>query len=89
MCTDCSCNTVNIETPTAQDETSASTYQVSGMTCGHCASSVSEQIRRIEGVATVNVDVASGRVTVHHTKPVDDNAIRTAVDEAGYTLVTA
>ena len=39
------------------------TYTVEGMTCGHCATSVREEVSELEGVRSVDVDVESGRVT--------------------------
>lgn len=62
-------------------------YTVAGMTCGHCAASVSEEVGTIVGVQRVDVDVASGRVTVtsETTLPIAD--VRAAVEEAGYQLV--
>ncbi|GAA0371294.1 heavy-metal-associated domain-containing protein [Actinoallomurus spadix] len=64
-------------------------YTVKGMTCGHCVSAVTEEVSAIEGVTDVKVDLASGVVTVSSTAPVDEQAVRDAVDEAGYELVTA
>ncbi len=62
-------------------------YTVRGMTCGHCASAVTEEVARIPGVTDVDVDVAGGRVTVRSTGPVSDQAVVAAVDEAGYEVV--
>lgn len=63
------------------------TYTVSGMTCGHCASSVKEEIEELSGVESVEVDLASGRVTVTGDAVTDD-AVATAVGEAGYEVVS-
>ena len=63
-------------------------YTVRGMTCGHCASAVTEEVTKIPGVTDVDVDVAGGRVTVRSTGPVPDDAVAVAVDEAGYEVVT-
>jgi copper chaperone CopZ len=65
---------------------------VSGMTCSHCVSSVTEELSALEGVDAVNVDLNAGgvsRVTVSSssTLPLDD--VRAAVTEAGYDLVTS
>ncbi|MET8355014.1 MULTISPECIES: heavy-metal-associated domain-containing protein [unclassified Micromonospora] len=65
------------------------TYQVNGMTCGHCVNSVSTEISAIAGVRDVQVDLASGQVTVASEAPLDPAAVRAAVDEAGYDLVDA
>ncbi|RSM62029.1 cation-transporting ATPase [Actinoplanes sp. ATCC 53533] len=62
------------------------TYTVTGMTCAHCVNSVSSEIQRIPGVTDVEVDLASGAVTVTSDQPVDDTAVAAAVDEAGYEL---
>jgi copper chaperone len=63
------------------------TYRVQGMTCGHCASAVTEEITRIDGVRQVDVDVAGGSVVVTSEQPVDRDAVAAAVTEAGYQLV--
>ncbi|HEX6686857.1 MAG TPA: copper ion binding protein [Candidatus Limnocylindrales bacterium] len=65
------------------------TYTVSGMTCGHCVSSVSTEIGRLAGVREVKVDLATGAVTVESEQPLNDAAIAAAVDEAGYQVVRA
>ena len=62
------------------------TYTVTGMTCGHCAASVTEEISEIDGVETVDVVVESGAVTVTSTAPLDHAAVQAAVEEAGYVL---
>jgi copper ion binding protein len=62
------------------------TYTVTGMTCSHCVSSVSSEIGQISGVDDVQVDLASGTVTVTSEQPVDDAEVAAAVDEAGYEL---
>ena len=63
-----------------------STYTVSGMTCGHCASAVEKELKTIESVEAVAVDVESGNVTVSSAQPLEIAAVRAAIDEAGYTL---
>ena len=69
--------------------TRTTTYTVVGMTCGHCVSSVSEEVGALAGVETVAVDLASGALTVTADASVDEPAVRAAVEEAGYTLVGA
>lgn len=63
------------------------TYTVTGMTCGHCVASVTEEVRGIPGVQDVSVVLESGAVTVTSEDTVDDAAVKAAVEEAGYTLV--
>jgi copper chaperone len=58
-------------------------YTVKGMTCDHCAGSVTSEIKKIPGVTNVNVDLAAGRVTVEGDQQVTDDAVTEAVEEAG------
>ncbi|GAA3750189.1 heavy-metal-associated domain-containing protein [Plantactinospora mayteni] len=64
-------------------------YQVKGMTCGHCVNAVSTEVGALPGVTEVTVDLASGAVTVTSNDPVDPEQLRAAVDEAGYELVAS
>ncbi|MFC6014146.1 heavy-metal-associated domain-containing protein [Nocardia lasii] len=63
-----------------------STYTVTGMTCGHCVSSVKQEIGKIDGVTGVDVDLASGLVRVDSAGELTDTDVAAAVDEAGYAL---
>ncbi len=62
------------------------TYTVTGMTCGHCAASVTEEISEVPGVEQVDVVVETGAVTVTSAAPLDPGAVQAAVEEAGYAL---
>jgi copper chaperone CopZ len=64
----------------------SSSYTVTGMTCGHCVASVTEEVQEISGVTDVQVDLASGALSITSSQPIDDDAVRAAVDEAGYQL---
>jgi copper chaperone CopZ len=66
-----------------------STYTVVGMTCGHCVQSVTGELGALPGVSTVEVDLGTGAVTVTSEEPLADDAVRAAVDEAGYELAAA
>lgn len=61
------------------------TYTVTGMTCGHCAAAVTEEVSAVPGVQTVEVDVEAGTVLVRGDG-VSDEQVRAAVDEAGYAV---
>jgi copper chaperone len=65
---------------------STASYTVVGMTCGHCVNAVTEEVSAVPGITAVDVDLASGGLTVTSTEPVDDAAVRTAVEEAGYQV---
>ncbi|MFJ8883852.1 heavy-metal-associated domain-containing protein [Streptomyces sp. NPDC102402] len=62
-------------------------YEVKGMTCGHCEGAVSEELSGLDGVTSVKAEAATGLVTVASAAPLTDDAVRAAVDEAGYELV--
>jgi copper chaperone CopZ len=66
-----------------------STYTVTGMTCEHCVQAVTGELSALPGVDAVQVDLGSGAVTVTSAAPLADDAVRTAVDEAGYELADA
>lgn len=66
---------------------SVTTYTVSGMTCGHCVSSVTEELTAVAGVTDVDVQLATGAVTVTSTRELSRDEVAAAVTEAGYALV--
>jgi copper chaperone len=65
------------------------TYTVTGMTCEHCVQAVTGELSALPGVADVKVDLGTGAVTVTSEAPLPDDAVRAAVDEAGYDLADA
>jgi copper chaperone len=67
--------------------TQVSTYLVKGMTCEHCVRAVTEELGKLDGVQSVAVDLARGSVEVAAAGALTDEAVRAAVDEAGYELV--
>lgn len=62
------------------------TYTVTGMTCGHCVASVTEEVQEIPGVQDVSVVLDTGAVTVISEQGVEDAAVKAAVEEAGYQV---
>lgn len=64
-----------------------STYTVSGMTCDHCAGSVTQEVNKIAGVSDVSVDVSAGALTVTSEQPLEEGSVVEAVEEAGYSVV--
>lgn len=65
-----------------------STFHVEGMSCDHCVKAVTEEVSAIGGVTAVDVDLATGTVAVTADPPVDPEAVRAAVDEAGYEVTS-
>ncbi|MER5777544.1 heavy-metal-associated domain-containing protein [Streptomyces sp. NPDC002039] len=71
----------------AETDTQTTTvYRVTGMTCGHCEGAVTGELTSLPGVTSVKAVAATGEVTVISTAPLDEDAVRAAVDEAGYEL---
>ena len=63
-----------------------STYTVTGMTCQHCVASVTEELSAIDAVTAVDVDLATGAVTVTSDRALEADEVAAAVTEAGYAL---
>ena len=66
---------------------STTTYEVTGMSCQHCVDAVTAEVGRLDGVEQVTVDLGAGTVAVTSAAPLADDAVRAAVDEAGYDLI--
>jgi copper chaperone len=79
-----SSTTTTPERDTTMSQTS--TWTVTGMTCGHCVASVTEEVSELPGVESVDVVLETGAVTVTSAEPLDADAVRAAVEEAGYQL---
>jgi copper chaperone CopZ len=69
------------------EQQTEATYRVEGMTCGHCALSVREEVSEVVGVRDVDVDVESGRLTVSGDGFSDEH-VKDAVEEAGYRMAS-
>jgi copper chaperone len=69
------------------DTATISEYVVTGMVCQHCVSAVTEEIGAIEGVTDVDVDLATGRVSVTSTVALDNAVGHAAIEEAGYEIL--
>jgi copper chaperone CopZ len=59
------------------------TYRVPGMHCDHCRAAVEDEVRQVSGVDAVAVDLETKLVTVRGDN-LSDEALRAAIDEAGY-----
>ncbi|MEO5315444.1 heavy metal transporter [Pseudarthrobacter sp. AG30] len=66
------------------------TVNISGMHCGHCVASVTEELQELEGVAAVDVSLNKDGVsvaTITSAAKLDAERIDAAIAEAGYTVV--
>lgn len=66
--------------------THTSTWTVTGMTCGHCVASVTEELEEVPGVQDVAVTLGTGEVVVTSAEPLERATVEAAVTEAGYQL---
>lgn len=62
------------------------TLKVEGMSCAHCVSHVKEALSEIVGVTAVQVTLENGQVVVEHADSVTHDAMKDAIEEAGYDL---
>lgn len=62
-------------------------FQVTGMSCGHCETSVRSEIAKISGVTDIDVSAKTGRLVITSAEPLADADVVAAVDEAGYDAV--
>lgn len=62
-------------------------YTVKGMTCGHCAESVTEELSGLDNVTDVAVNLSTGAVTVGSADELSRNEVELAVAHAGHQLV--
>ncbi|MGQ4599613.1 cation transporter [Nocardia sp. R6R-6] len=70
------------------NDISTSIITIAGMTCGGCASKVRAQVGALDGVTGVDADPATGRVTVESANALDLDTLESAVEAAGYRIVT-
>lgn len=68
------------------DTATSTEYAVVGMTCQHCVTAVTEELSALPGVTDVTVDLVIGRVSIIGNVPLDDAAVRAAIEEAGYEV---
>lgn len=88
----CGCGGNDTSTPEAKIKESQMTdmitqsFAVTGMTCGHCASAVTSELKALDGVTDVEVDLVAGgtsTVTVTSESSIDQSQVAAALDEAG------
>lgn len=64
------------------------TIEVSGMTCDHCTAAIEHAVALVGGVERVRADLASGRVEVTVSGPVEESSVREAVEDEGYEVLS-
>lgn len=79
--------TVPVPPRPATEHTVRATYQVAGMSCGHCRTAVIEEVGALTGVGEVDVELSTGHVTVLSDRPLARGAVAAALEEAGCTLL--
>jgi copper chaperone len=69
--------------------TTTAHFTVTGMTCGHCVSAVTEEVKGLDGVTDVQVVLEDGSLTITSEREIDFADVAAAVDEAGYSVSRA
>ena len=88
-CGGCGCGSTSTETENQESQKAVDTAQsfaVTGMTCGHCAGAVTSELKALDGVTAVRVDLVAGgtsTVTVTSKTPLEESQVAAALDEAG------
>ena len=59
-------------------------FDVQGMSCGHCERAVTQAVKALDPAAQVKVDLAAGKVEVQTTQPRE--AVAQAIAAEGYTV---
>ena len=62
--------------------------KVDGMMCQHCVAHVKKALEGVNGVTKADVDLESKKAVIHMDQAVDDQVLKTAVEEAGYTPIS-
>ena len=65
------------------------TYRVPDVSCGHCVKAITDELTKLTGVTTVDVNIETKMVTVQHDGTVADVALRAGIEEAGYDIAAA
>jgi copper chaperone len=60
---------------------------VKGMSCGHCAATVTKALGALPGVSRVQVDLGTGRVTFENANPISKEELAKVITTAGYEMV--
>ncbi len=71
-----------------EEETMTKTMKVDGMMCQHCVAHVKKALEGVNGVTKADVDLESKKAVIHMDQAVDDQVLKTAVEEAGYTPIS-
>ncbi|PQZ95131.1 metal-binding protein [Arthrobacter sp. MYb227] len=95
-CGGCGCGSnsndgLTITTRPVEEIMNQITLKIDGLTCGHCVSSVTEELSEVPGVFTVEVVLAAGgtsTATLTTSAPIENSVLEAAISEAGYTLIS-
>ena len=63
------------------------TVEVGGMTCDHCTAAIERAVALVGGVERVKANLASGRVEITLSGPVDESSVREAIQDEGYDVL--
>ncbi len=63
------------------------TLPIAGMTCASCAMTIENALKKVDGVISANVNIATEKATVEYSsEKVSINQIKEAINNTGYTV---
>ena len=77
---------INRHSKHKEETTMVKTMKIEGMMCGHCEAAVKKALEAIDGVASAEVSHTDGTAVVTLSKPVENAALRKAVEDKDYTV---
>ena len=77
---------INRHSKHKEETTMVKTVKIEGMMCGHCEAAVKKALEAIDGVASAEVSHTDGTAVVTLSKPVENAALRKAVEDKDYTV---
>ena len=77
---------INRHSKHKEETTMVKTMKIEGMMCGHCEAAVKKALEAIDGVVSAEVSHTDGTAVVTLSKPVENAALRKAVEDKDYTV---
>ena len=77
---------INRHSKHKEETTMVKTMKIEGMMCGHCEAAVKKALEAIDGIASAEVSHTDGTAVVTLSKPVENAALRKAVEDKDYTV---
>jgi len=77
---------IDFKGETQMSSSDTMTYRVPDVSCQHCVAAITNELQKVPGVASIDVDLTTKLVTVQHDGSVSDSLLRAGIEEAGYEI---